>query len=156
MLEVCAVFASLVVSFMTSNMLELKMFYYLIHTTNYFINTWYLCIIFIFWNFISKRYRMFCNSSTAADMSFTSVPHMFVFSVLIWGIIQLFSSLFEVIIVIYLQTNFNYCNSAERNSKIISYLPIIFVLKLLFSLLGFVVFRKILQLGWCGVIVEKK
>lgn len=152
----CVFFVSLIVSFIASNIVEFNILYFMVHTVTNFIGVLYLFVFFIFFYFVITKYRMPFNLTESKSMSFASVPHMFVFSVLIWGIIQMFNLFCEIIIIFCLQNNFNYWNSAQGMRDMMSYLPIMFVFKLLVSLLGFVVFRKMLQLGWCGVRVEKK
>jgi hypothetical protein len=155
----CIFFVSYAISFvgshmfkynLASHMAEVNMLYSVIHTANNFINISYLFVVFISLHIANKKHKIFFDSTDAIFISFPSAPHMFVFSVLIWGIIQFVNSLGEIIIIVRLLNNSHYGYRAQ------GVFPVIFVLKFLFSLLGFVFFRKMLQLGWCGVIVEKK
>jgi hypothetical protein len=80
---------------------------------------------------------------------FPSVQHMFIFCVLIWGVLHFLSTTGGNAFIFYI-------TMGKTIDKILPNLYFIHIFKFIASLFGFFVFRKMLQLGLCGVIVEKK
>ena len=103
-----------------------------------------IAVSFIF-TIIGTKMHLLPQNLLPIRIVFPSIQHMFVFCVLIWGILHSLSSIGGNVFIFYITID-----------KIFSYLSFIHIVKFAASLFGFVVFRKMLQLGSCGVIVEKK
>ncbi len=109
--------------------------------------------IFIFFqvlNFVCNSFNEGSKENHSFLISFPSAPQMFVFSFLIFNVITVFGLIFTYIIILLSGTDFIYMLAYPFP------LMLIFITRVLIIILSFFVFRKMLQLGWCGVIVEKK
>ena len=147
----CLFFAFLrLISFVpTSNSLLLEkvaFFFTYIASLAYELNL--IAVSFIF-TVMGTKMHLLPQNLLPIRIVFPSTQYMFVFSVLIWGVLHSLSSIGG--------NAFIFCITMGKTiDKILPNLSFILIAKFIASLFGFFIFRKMLQLGWCGVIVEKE